>query len=114
MRPSMMKGDLPLRVFTLTTPFDRSPYSTEGMPVMTSMLSMFDELSVRVDAAMVSPVSALLLSRTPSTSMAVPNEALPFSDDPLRNDRRLSLISVGLMVVPPGNNELMSLTLTIC
>ena len=75
----MIKGDLPFRVFTLTIPFDRSPYSTDGIPVTISTLSMFETLTVRVEAPSVSPLSALLSSRIPSISMAVPNEALPFS-----------------------------------
>ena len=78
------------------------------------MLSMFEALSMRVEAARDSPVSALLFRRTPSSSMAVPKEALPPSDVALRSDRRLSVISEGLTVVPPGSREPMSLTLTIC
>ena len=110
----MMKGDLPLRVFTLTTPFDRSPYSTDGIPVTTSTDSMFDVLSVRVEAPVVSPISPLLFIRMPSTSMAVPNEALPFSDVPLRRAMRLSFISVGLMVLPPGISVVISPRLSSC
>ena len=112
--PSTMKGDLPLRVFTFTTPFDRSPYSTEGMPVTTSTDSMFDVLSVRVEAPAVSPISPLLFRRMPSTSMAVPNEALPLSAVPLRRAMRLSFISVGLMVFPPGISVVMSPTFISC
>ena len=109
-----MKGDFPLRVFTLTTPFERSPYSTEGMPVITSTLSMFEALTVRVDAAIVSPVEALLSRRTPSISMAVPKEALPFSCVPLRRLRRSSLISVAFSVFPPGNRVEISPKFSIC
>ena len=74
-----MKGDLPRRVCTFTTPFDRSPYSTEGMPVTISTLSTSEVLTVRVELPKVSPLMALLSRRMPSISMAVPNEALPFS-----------------------------------
>ena len=112
--PSTMKGDLPLRVFTFTTPFDRSPYSTDGMPVTTSTDSMFDVPSVRVEAPVVSPISPLLFRRMPSTSIAVPNAALPFSDVPLRRAMRLSFISVGLRVFPPGISVVMSPTFISC
>ena len=98
-----MKGDFPLRVLTLTTPFDRSPYSTEGIPVTTSTLSIFEELMVRVEAPAVSSMLALLSRRMPSTSTAVPNEALPFSCPPLRSAMRESSISVGLVLLPPGS-----------
>ena len=112
--PSTMNGDLPLRVLTLTTPLDRSPYSTDGIPVTISTDSMLELLMARVDAPAVSPAAALLSMRMPSTSIAVPNEALPPSCEPLRRAMRLSFISVALTVLPPGNSVDRSLTLTIC
>ena len=112
--PSTMNGDLPLRVLTLTTPFDKSPYSTDGMPVTISTDSIFDELMLRVDAPAVSPVAALLSRRIPSTSIAVPNDALPPSCVPLRSAIRLSFINDGFTVLPPGNSVDRSLTLIIC
>ncbi len=114
MRPSTMNGDFPLRVLTFTMPLDRSPYSTDGIPVTISTDSMFDVLMVRVLAPVVSPASALLSKRSPSTSMAVPNEALPRSPLLLRSAMRLSFISVGLTVFPPGSNVPMSPTLMSC
>ena len=112
--PSTMKGDLPLRVLTLTTPLERSPYSTEGIPVTISTDSIFELLMLRVGAPAVSPTAALLSRRMPSTSMAVPNEALPPSCIPLRSAMRVSFISVAFTVLPPGNSVDRSLTLTIC
>ncbi len=114
MRPSTMNGDLPLRVRTFTMPLLRSPYSTDGMPVTISTLSTLAVLTVRVGAARVSSDTALLSSLMPSTSMAVPNEALPFSCEPLRRARRLSLSSEPLAVLPPGSSELMSARSMIC
>ena len=112
--PSTIKGDFPLRVFTFTIPFERSPYSTDGIPVTTSTDSIFTVLTVRVEAPAVSPVSLLLPRRMPSTSMAVPNEVFPFSVSPLRRAIRLSFIRVGLMVFPPGISVAISPTLMIC
>ena len=97
-----------------TTPFDKSPYSTDGMPVTISTLSTFEALSVRVEAPIVSSVIALLSIRMPSISMAVPNEALPFSWLPLRRARRLSFMSDGFTVLPPGSSVAMSLMFRIC
>ena len=114
MLPSTMNGVLPFIVFTLTTPLLRSPYSTDGMPVTISTLSTFDTPTVRVLAAMVSVGEALLSMRMPSTSMAVPNEALPRSPLPLRSANRSSFMSEGLMVLPPGNRVEMSPMLMIC
>ena len=109
-----MKGDFPLRVFTFTTPLERSPYSTDGTPVTISTLSISEALTVRVEEPVVSPVSALLSRRMPSTSTAVPNEALPFSVVPLRSAMRGSDMRVELTVFPPGSNVVMSLTLSNC
>ena len=69
---------------------------------------------LRVEAPVVSLAAALLSSRTPSISMAVPNEALPFSCVLLRRAILLSSISVGLTVLPPGSRVAMSPMLSIC
>ena len=76
---------IPFFVFIFTTPEDRSPYSTDATPEITSMDSTLDEAILFV----VDPFTpelvakllklALLESLTPSTSTAVPKEAFPSS-----------------------------------
>ena len=46
--------------------------------------------------------------------MAVPKEALPFSCEPLRRAMRVSFISEGFTVLPPGKRVLMSAMFSIC
>ena len=111
---STMKGDFPLRVFTFTMPLLRSPYSTDGTPVTTSTLSILAVLRVRVPAPSVSPGVALLSSRTPSTSMAVPNEALPISPLLLRRAIRVSRSNELFHVLPPGRRLMMSPRFKAC
>ena len=111
---STIKGDLPRRVFTFTTPLLRSPYSTEGTPVTTSTLSILAVLRVRVPAPSVSPGVALLSSRTPSTSMAVPNDALPISPPLLRRAMRVSRSRELFQVLPPGSKLMMSPRFNAC
>ena len=91
-----------------------SPYSTPGIPAITSMLSMLDVDMLRVDADCVSLMLALLLRRTPSISIAVPNAALPLSPEFERSAIRESSISVEFTVCPPGNSDIMSLSDRAC
>ena len=97
-------------------PDEMSPYSAEGTPVITSTSSMFDEAMLRVLAPDGSPIEALVDSRTPSTSTAVPNWALPAVEPPLRSENFASLADVrsGLAVLPPGSSEEMSDASTTC
>ena len=95
-------------------PFDRSPYSTDGMPVMTSTDSMFETPMLRRSVPAVSAVEALLPIRMPSSSMAVPNEALPISLPPpaCRAMRLLPVVRFwSPAVLPPGSSEPISLML---
>ena len=87
---SMINGVFPFRVFIFTIPFDKSPYSTDGIPVIISTDSMFEELILRKPAPFVSLISELFCRRTPSTVTAVPKEAFPISLLPLRRAIRSS------------------------
>ena len=87
---SMINGVFPFRVFIFTIPFDKSPYSTDGIPVMISTDSMFEEPILRRPTPFVSLISELFCRRTPSTVMAVPKEAFPISLLPLRRAIRSS------------------------
>ena len=69
---------------------------------------------LRVLAPVGSPSEALVERRTPSTSTAVPNAALPAVLPPLRSEKTLSFIRSGLTVLPPGSSAEMSDALTIC
>lgn len=113
---STMNGVLPLRVRIFTTPFDRSPYSTDGMPVTTSTDSMFETPRLRRSAPLVSESVALFASRMPSTSTAVPNEALP-SSLPLPACRAMRELPEARFwsptVLPPGSSVAMWLMLSI-
>ena len=84
------------------------------MPATTSTLSMSAVPTVRVEAPVVSPIAALLSSRWPSISIAVPKAALPFSCELLRRLSRSSLISVAFTVLPPGSSVATSLRLSTC
>ena len=113
-------GVTPFRVLILTTPVPISPYSTEGIPEITSTLSTLEDAMLLVVIPLRPlPVArllklALLLMRTPSTSIAVPNEELPASLVP--SDRTFTtcwLVRSGLTVRPPGRSAEISATLTI-
>ena len=75
---------------------------------------MLEALTPRVLTPAVSPIIALLFSRTPSTSMAVPNDALPRSDEPLRKVNLLSFIKEGFTLLPPGKSWAISPKVIIC
>ena len=111
---STIHGVCPRRVFTLTTPLLMSPYSTPGIPAITSMLSMLEVEMLRVEADCVSLMLALLFNRIPSISIAVPNAALPFSPVAERSAMRESSVRVELMVCPPGSSAMMSLSDRAC
>lgn len=102
-----------MRVFSRTIPDEISPYSTDGTPVMTSTDSMLVEAMLRVLAPSKSPSEALVERRTPSTSTAVPNDALPTVEPPSRSENRVSFIKSGLTVLPPGSRAEISDALTI-
>ena len=110
MEASTIHGVCPRRVFTFTMPLLMSPYSTPGIPAITSMLSMLEVEMLRVEADCVSLILALLFSRIPSISMAVPNDALPFSPVVERSARRESSVRVELTVWPPGSRAIISLS----
>ena len=74
------------------------------------MLSMLEVEMLRVEADCVSLILALLFSRIPSISMAVPNDALPFSPVVERSARRESSVRVELTVWPPGSRAIISLS----
>ena len=105
---------MPLRVEIFTTPDEISPYSAEGTPVTTSTDSIFVEAMLRVLAPDISPSEALVEMRTPSTSTAVPNEAFPAAEPPLRSEKTLSLVRSGFIVLPPGSSDEISEAFTIC
>ena len=119
----MMYGVFPFRVLIFTMPEDMSPYSTEGTPVMTSMDSTFVEAMLLVLTPLAPELllenalnEALLESLIPSTSTAVPNEALPLSPILLSPARMLNCWSPsndGLMVRPPGRRLLTSVRFII-
>ena len=115
-------GVFPLRVLILTTPLPMSPYSTDGTPVMTSTDSILDDAMLFVDAPLTEPErplrselvnDALFDRRTPSTSIAVPNDELPLS--PLAERRLIcwSLTREGFTLAPPGRRLEMSLMFII-
>ena len=85
-----------------------SPYSTEGTPVMTSTDSTLVEAMLLVATPFIWlveenwPKAALFERRTPSTSTAVPKEALPSSAPEARMLNCCSLVRLGLAVAPPG------------
>ena len=72
-----MSGVRPFLVLILTIPLPRSPYSADGTPEMTSMEETFSVEMFLVPEPVICPKDALFPTRTPSTSRAVPNEALP-------------------------------------
>ena len=89
---------------------------------MTSTDSILDDAMLLVDAPLTDPErplrselvnDALLDRRTPSTSMAVPNEELPLS--PLAERRLIcwSLVREGFTLAPPGRRLEMSLMFII-
>ena len=103
-----VQGVLPFLVLIFTTPEVISPYSTEGTPVMTSTDSTLEEAMLLVAAPFIWlveenwPKEPLFESRTPSTSTAVPKEALPSSAVEARMLNCCSLVRLGLVVAPPG------------
>ena len=106
-----LTGVRPFLVLILTIPELRSPYSADGTPVMTSMDSMFSTATLRVSVPPICPNEALLPSRTPSTSTAVPNAAFPLVAPPSRSENEFSAVRSGLTVLPPGRRAAMSVVL---
>ena len=78
------------------------------------MDSMFSTATLLVPAPLISPKDALLPMRTPSTSTAVPKDALPVVAPPSRRERGLSTVRSGLTVFPPGRRAETSVMLDIC
>ena len=109
----MFTGVRPLRVLILTIPAFRSPYSADGTPVITSIDSMFSTATFLVSTPPISPKEALLPRRTPSTSTAVPNAALPVVAPPSLRENVFSDVRSGLTVFPPGSNAAISEVLVI-
>ena len=117
-----IQGVLPFLVLIFTTPEPMSPYSTEGTPVMTSTDSMLEEAMLLVLTPLRSGLppestakDALSDRRTPSTSTAVPKEALP--DSPLSAARMLNCLLLTRLlsvVTPPGRRLAMSPTFMTC
>ena len=107
-------GVLPFLVCIFTIPLFRSPYSAEGTPVTTSTDSISATLMLRVSIPLMLPKEELLPMRTPSTSTAVPNAALPADEPPSLNENTLLLVRFGTFVFPPGRREEISLTLDTC
>lgn len=96
-----------------TIPLLRSPYSTDGTPVITSMDSMFSVRIFLVSEPLGSPKEALFPTRTPSTSSAVPKAAFPADEPPSRRDSTLFTVRSGFIVFPPGRRALTSVMLDI-
>ena len=110
----MLSGVRPLRVVTLTMPLPRSPYSAEGTPVITSTDSMLSTVMLRVPVPAIPPKLALPPMRTPLTSTAVLNAALPAVEPAERREKALSVVRSGLMVLPPGSSAATPPMLLIC
>ena len=111
---NMFQGVFPFRVWILTIPLFKSPYSAEGTPVMTSTDSISATVIFRVSTPLILPNEPLFPIRTPSTSTAVPNAALPAVDPPSRNEKILLVVRSGTLVFPPGRRAEISLTLDTC
>ena len=109
-----LSGDLPLFVRILTMPLPRSPYSAEGTPDITSTDSTLSTAILRVSTPVISPKPALLPIRTPSTSTAVENAALPAAVPPERTEKLDAAVRSGLEVLPPGSSAAMSVILLSC
>ena len=110
----MASGVFPFLVLILTTPDPISPYSTEGTPVITSTDSTLADAMLLVDTPFTSEYEALFESRTPSTSTAVPKDALPCSPVPARMLNCFSDVRALDWVAPPGRRLAMSDTFIIC
>ena len=110
-----MYGVLPFLVDIFTIPEPTSPYSTEGIPEITSIDSTLLVDKLLVVTPFVSEKLALLESLAPSTSTAVPNEGLPASfAEPVLMEKRFLSVKSGFPVVPPGRSPEISETFNIC
>ena len=69
---------------------------------------MFSTERLLVSMPTIPDRAALLPRRTPSTSNAVPNAALPSEEPPERSERTFDVVRSGLTVFPPGSKAAMS------
>ena len=75
------------------------------------MDSMFSTATFRVSVPPISPNDALLPSRTPSTSTAVPKAAFPPVAPPSLSEKAFSDVRSGFTVLPPGSRAAISVVL---